>query len=45
MKNGIQKGKRLDFLGTDGFLRSSLGGLYLEGFIHGGAHFRNFTVI
>ena len=24
---------------------TSLGGLYLNGFIHGGAYFRNFTVI
>ena len=29
---------------TEGFLRSGLGGLYLEGLIHGGAYFRNFTV-
>ena len=25
---------------TEGFLRSGLGGLYLEGLIHGGAYFR-----
>ena len=30
---------------TDGFLRYRIGGLYLEGFIHGGAYFRNFTVL
>ena len=24
---------------------TGLGGLYLEGFIHGGAYFRNFTVV
>ena len=30
---------------TDGFLCvTSLGDLYLEGHIHGGAYFRNFTV-
>ena len=30
---------------TEGFFCvTSLGGLYLEGFIHGGAYFRNFTV-
>ena len=29
---------------TDCFLLSGLGGLYLEGLIHGGAYFRNFTV-
>ena len=29
---------------TEGFLRYQFGGLYLEGLIHGGAHFRNFTV-
>jgi len=29
---------------TEGFLRYEFGGLYLEGFIHGGAYFRNFTV-
>ena len=27
------------------FCFTSLGGLYLEGLIHGGAYFRNFTVI
>ena len=27
------------------FCVTSLGGLYLEGLIHGGAHFRNFTVL
>ena len=27
-----------------GFFRTSLGGLYLEELIHGGAYFRNFTV-
>ena len=26
------------------FCVTSLGGLYLEGFMHGGAYFRNFTV-
>ena len=26
------------------FCVTSLGGLYLEGFIHGGAYFRNFSV-
>ena len=30
---------------TEGFCITSLGGLYLEGLIHGGAYFRNFTVI
>ena len=33
---------------TEGFLRYDFeggGGLYLEGLIHGGAYFRNFTVI
>ena len=39
---------------TDGFLRyrlgagahnPGLGGLYLEGLIHGGVYFRNFTVV
>ena len=30
---------------TEGFCVTSLGGLYLEGLIHGGACFRNFTVI
>ena len=29
---------------TEGFCVTSLGGLYLEGLIHGGAYFRNFTV-
>ena len=30
---------------TEGFLRYGFGGgLYLEGLIHGGAYFRNFTV-
>ena len=29
---------------TDGFCVTSSGGLYLEGLIHGGAYFRNFTV-
>ena len=29
---------------TEGFLRYWFGGLYLEGLIHGGAYFRNFTV-
>ena len=29
---------------TEGFLRCEFGGLYLEGLIHGGAYFRNFTV-
>ena len=29
---------------TEGFLRYRFGGFYLEGFIHGGAYFRNFTV-
>ena len=29
---------------TEGFFVTGLGGLYLEGLIHGGAHFRNFTV-
>ena len=29
---------------TEGFLRYEFGGLYLEGLIHGGAYFRNFTV-
>ena len=28
----------------EGFLRYRFGGLYLEGLIHGGAFFRNFTV-
>ena len=30
---------------TEGFLRYNLGGLYLEGLVHGGAYFQNFTVI
>ena len=29
---------------TEGFCVSVLGGLYLEGLLHGGAYFRNFTV-
>ena len=29
---------------TEGFYVTGLGGLYLEGLINGGAHFRNFTV-
>ena len=29
---------------TEGFLRYRFGGLFLEGRIHGGAYFRNFTV-
>ena len=29
---------------TESFLRYRIGGLYLEGLIHGGAYFRNFTV-
>ena len=29
---------------TEGFCVTSLGGLYLEGLIHGGAYFWNFTV-
>ena len=29
---------------TEGFLRSGLGGLYLEGLVHGGVYFRNFTI-
>ena len=29
---------------TEGFCVLSLGGLYLEGLIHGGDYFRNFTV-
>ena len=29
---------------TEGFLLYRFGGLYLEGLIHGGAYFRNFTV-
>ena len=29
---------------TEGFLRYQFGGLYLEGLIHGGAYFRNFSV-
>ena len=30
---------------TEGFSVTGLGDLYLEGLIHGGAYFRNFTVI
>ena len=30
---------------TEGFLRYDLGGLYLEGLIHGGAYFWNFRVV
>ena len=30
---------------TEGFCVTILGGLYLEGLIHGGAYFRKFTVI
>ena len=29
---------------TEGFLHYDFGGLYLEGLIHGGAYFRNFSV-
>ena len=29
---------------TEGFLRYRFGGLILEGLVHGGAYFRNFTV-
>ena len=29
---------------TEGLLCYDFGGLYLEGLIHGGAYFRNFTV-
>ena len=29
---------------TEGFLCYEFGGLYLEGLIHGGAYFENFTV-
>ena len=29
---------------TEAFRVTSLGGLHLEGLIHGGAYFRNFTV-
>ena len=29
---------------AEGFLRYDLGGLYLEGLVHGGAYFRNFTI-
>ena len=29
---------------TEGFCVTSLGGLYLEGLIHGGVYFRKFTV-
>ena len=35
---------RLRFNGGCFALRSILGGLYLEGLIHGGAYFQNFTV-
>ena len=28
----------------EGFLRYEFGGLYLEGLVHEGAYFRNFTV-
>ena len=34
--------RRGDF--AEGFLRYDFGGLYLEGLIHGGPYFRNFTV-
>ena len=30
---------------TKGFLRYDFGGLYLEGLMHGGAYFRNFTAL
>ena len=30
---------------TEGFCVNGLGGLYFEGLIHGGAYFRNFTVV
>ena len=30
---------------TKGFLRYDFGGFYLKGVIHGGAYFRNFTVV
>ena len=30
---------------TEGFCVTGLGGLYLEGLIHGGVYFRNFTVV
>ena len=30
---------------TEGFLRYEFRGLYLEGLIHGGVYFRNFTVL
>ena len=30
---------------TEGFLHYEVGVLYLEGFIHEGAYFRNFTVL
>ena len=30
---------------TEGLCVTGLGGLYLEGLIHGGVYFRNFTVI
>ena len=29
----------------EGFVRYRIGGLYLEGLIHGGAYFQNFTVV
>ena len=29
---------------TEGFLRYEFGGLYLDGLIHGGTYFQNFTV-
>ena len=29
---------------TEGFLRYQLGGLYLDGLIHGRTYFQNFTV-
>ena len=29
---------------TEGFLHYEFGGLYLEGLLHGGAYFKNFTV-
>ena len=30
---------------TEGFLRYEFGGLYLEWLIHGGAYFRNFSLL
>ena len=30
---------------TKGFFRYDFGGLYLEGLMHGGAYFRNFTAL